>query len=75
MCPGTDPSDYDNRYWNGRCNAIATQFSPGLLFAQDNLAGGVNASAFPAINFPAVSYTQHRAHETDYTISYAGIGL
>ncbi|MGW8274387.1 TonB-dependent receptor [Xanthomonas axonopodis] len=52
VCPGTDPGDYDNRYWNGRCNAIATQFSPGLLFAQDNLAGGVNASAFPAINFP-----------------------
>ncbi len=52
VCPGTDPSDYNNRYWNGRCNALATQFSPDLLFPLDNLAGGVKSSAFPAINFP-----------------------
>ena len=53
VCPGTDPSDYNNRYWNGRCNDIATQFSPGFLRSLGNLAGGINASAFPAINYPA----------------------
>ncbi|MEQ4576766.1 MAG: TonB-dependent receptor, partial [Gammaproteobacteria bacterium] len=21
VCPGTDPGDYENRYWNGRCNS------------------------------------------------------
>ncbi|AWV08388.1 TonB-dependent receptor [Marilutibacter maris] len=53
VCPGTDPSDYDNRYWNGRCNDLATQFSPDFLYSLDNLAGGIDASAYPAINFPA----------------------
>ena len=52
-CPGTDPSDYENRYWNGGCNSIATQFSPDFLYPLDNLAGGINASAYPAINYPA----------------------
>ncbi|KRA42473.1 TonB-dependent receptor [Pseudoxanthomonas sp. Root630] len=52
VCPGTDPSDYDNRYWAGRCNSVATQFSPSLITQLGNLAGGINASAFPAINFP-----------------------
>jgi TonB-dependent receptor len=53
VCPGTDPSDYNNRYWNGRCNDIATQFSPNFLRSLGNLAGGINASAYPAINYPA----------------------
>lgn len=53
VCPGTDPSDYDNRFWAGRCNDLATQFSPDFLYAMGNLAGGINASAFPAINYPA----------------------
>ena len=53
VCPGTDPSDYDNRFWNGRCNDLATQFSPNLLNSLGNLAGGIKASAYPAINFPA----------------------
>lgn len=53
VCPGTDPSDYDNRYWNGRCNDVATQFSPDLLYGMSNLAGGIKASDYPAINFPA----------------------
>ncbi|GGD52632.1 TonB-dependent receptor [Pseudoxanthomonas indica] len=53
VCPGTDPSDYENRYWNGRCSTLATQFSPGLLKSMGNLTGGFNTSAFPAINFPA----------------------
>ena len=53
VCPGTDPGDYDNRFWNGRCNDIATQFSPDFLYALGNLAGGIDASAFPAINYPA----------------------
>lgn len=52
-CPGTDPGDYDNRYWNGRCNQVATQFSPNFLYAMANLAGGIHASAFPAIDYPA----------------------
>ena len=53
VCPGTDPSDYDNRYWNGRCNTVANQFSPGFLHGLSNLAGGIDASAYPAIDFPA----------------------
>ncbi len=53
VCPGTDPSDYENRFWNGRCNDLASQFSPDLLKSVGNLTGGFNASAFPAINFPA----------------------
>lgn len=57
VCPGTDPGDYDNRYWNGRCNSIATEFSPNFLYALGNLPGGINASAYPAINYPAyISY-------------------
>lgn len=53
VCPGTDPADYENRYWNGGCNSVATQFSPDFLYAMSNLAGGINASAYPAIDFPA----------------------
>lgn len=53
VCPGTDPSDYDNRFWAGRCNDVATQFSPDFLYSMGNLAGAINASAFPAINYPA----------------------
>jgi TonB-dependent receptor len=53
VCPGTDPSDYNNRYWNGRCNDVATQFSPSFLRSLGNLAGGIDASAYPAINYPA----------------------
>jgi len=53
VCPGTDPSDYENRYWNGRCNDVATQFSPDFLYSLGNLAGGIHASAYPAINYPA----------------------
>ncbi|NCT71315.1 MAG: TonB-dependent receptor [Xanthomonadaceae bacterium] len=52
VCPGTDPSDYDNRYWAGRCNSVATQFSPDLIRQLGNLPGGISASAYPAINFP-----------------------
>jgi TonB-dependent receptor len=53
VCPGTDPGDYGNRFWNGRCNDVATQFSPDFLYSMGNLAGGINASAYPAINYPA----------------------
>jgi len=52
VCPGTDPGDYDNRYWAGRCNSVATQFSPDLITQLGNLPGGIRASAYPAINFP-----------------------
>ncbi|RZZ84761.1 TonB-dependent receptor [Pseudoxanthomonas winnipegensis] len=52
VCPGTDPSDYKNRFWNGGCNVLASQFSPSLIQSIGNLTGAINASAFPAINFP-----------------------
>ncbi|SHN40740.1 TonB-dependent receptor [Duganella sacchari] len=53
-CKGTDPSNYDNRYQAG-CDPTANKFQPQFLYSQslDNLAGGINASAFPAINYPA----------------------
>ncbi|HVI58646.1 MAG TPA: TonB-dependent receptor [Luteimonas sp.] len=56
VCPGTDPANYDNRYQNnGACTALANTFSPDFLYGQSlgDLAGGFNASAFPAINYPA----------------------
>jgi TonB-dependent receptor len=56
VCPGSDPADYANRYQNnGACTALANTFSPDFLYAQSlgDLAGGFNASAFPAINYPA----------------------
>ena len=56
VCPGTDPGNYDNRYQNnGACTALANTFSPSFLYGQSlgDLAGGFNASAFPAINYPA----------------------
>lgn len=53
VCPGTDPSDYENRYWNGGCASLAGQFSPDFIYSLGNLAGGISASAFPAINYPA----------------------
>ncbi|WP_229260149.1 TonB-dependent receptor [Duganella aquatilis] len=57
-CKGTDATNYDNRYQAG-CDPTANKFQPQFLYSQSlgNLAGGINASAFPAINFPAyVSY-------------------
>ena len=54
VCKGADPANYDKRYQNG-CDANASKLQPGYLYAQslDNLAGGITASAFPAINYPA----------------------
>ena len=54
VCQGADPSDYDNRYQNG-CDPSASVFQPQFLYGQPlgNLAGGINASAYPAINYPA----------------------
>ena len=54
VCPGTDPSNYDNRYQAG-CDSNANKFQPQFLYGQSlgNLVGGINASAFPAINYPA----------------------
>jgi TonB-dependent receptor len=53
-CKGTDVTNYDNRYQAG-CDPTANKFQPQFLYSQslDNLVGGINASAFPAINFPA----------------------
>ncbi len=54
VCKGADPSDYEKRYQNG-CDPTAGKFQPQFLYGQslDHLAGGISASAFPAINYPA----------------------
>jgi TonB-dependent receptor len=52
VCPGKDPSNYDNRYQAG-CDPTANKFQPQFLYGQSlgNLAGGIQASAFPAIDY------------------------
>jgi TonB-dependent receptor len=54
VCQGTDPGNYDNRYQVG-CDPTANKFQPQFLYGQSlgNIAGGIKASAFPAINYPA----------------------
>ncbi|RFP23048.1 TonB-dependent receptor [Duganella sp. BJB488] len=54
VCKGANPADYDKRYQAG-CDATANKFQPQFLYSESlgNLAGGINASAFPAINYPA----------------------
>ncbi|MQA40125.1 TonB-dependent receptor [Rugamonas aquatica] len=54
VCKGANPADYDKRYQAG-CDSTANKFQPQFLYSQslDNLAGGIKASAFPAINYPA----------------------
>jgi TonB-dependent receptor len=54
VCQGADPTDYDKRYQAG-CDPTANKFQPQFLYGGSlgNLAGGINASAFPAINYPA----------------------
>ncbi|GGC13210.1 TonB-dependent receptor [Pseudoduganella buxea] len=53
-CKGLDAGNYDNRYQNG-CDASANKFRPEFLYAQSlgNITGGIRASAFPAIDYPA----------------------
>lgn len=53
-CKGKDASNYDNRYQAG-CDPTANKFQPQFLYSQslENIRGGINASAFPAINYPA----------------------
>jgi len=53
-CKGTDASNYDNRYQAG-CDSSASRFQANYLYSESlpNLAGGIKASAFPAINYPA----------------------
>ena len=53
VCPGTDPSNYANRYQN--CDSNATTFLPPFLYSHSlhAMEGGFTASAFPAINYPA----------------------
>jgi TonB-dependent receptor len=49
---------YDNRYQNG-CDTTANKFRPDFLYSESlpNIVGAINASAFPAINYPAyISY-------------------
>jgi TonB-dependent receptor len=52
VCPGKDASNYDNRYQAG-CDPTANKFQPNFLYGQslDNIAGGIQASAFPAIDY------------------------
>jgi TonB-dependent receptor len=52
VCPGKDPSNYDNRYQAG-CDPTANKFQPQFLYGHSlgNLAGGIKASAFPAIDY------------------------
>ena len=54
VCQGADPSDYDKRYQAG-CDPTANRFQPSFLYGESlgNLTGGIAASAFPAINYPA----------------------
>lgn len=54
VCQGRDPGDYNSRFQNG-CDPSAGTFRPEFLYAQslDNLTGGLQASAFPAIDYPA----------------------
>ncbi|WP_028100764.1 TonB-dependent receptor [Pseudoduganella violaceinigra] len=58
VCQGADPANYDKRFQAG-CDATANKFQSGYLYGQSlgNLAGGISASAFPAINYPA--YIDH----------------
>ncbi|MYN44037.1 TonB-dependent receptor [Pseudoduganella sp. FT93W] len=53
-CKGKDASNYDNRYQAG-CDSSASRFQSNYLYSESlsNLAGGIKASAFPAINYPA----------------------
>ncbi len=54
VCKGADPKNYDNRYQAG-CDPTANKFQSQFLYGESlgNLAGGISASAFPAINYPA----------------------
>ncbi|WP_075793703.1 TonB-dependent receptor [Massilia putida] len=58
VCKGADPTNYDKRFQAG-CDPTANKFQSQFLYSSSlsNLAGGIKASAFPAINYPAyVSY-------------------
>ncbi|NIA57673.1 TonB-dependent receptor [Massilia sp. TW-1] len=58
VCQGADPTNYDKRYQAG-CDPTANKFQASYLYGQSlpNIAGGIKASAFPAINYPAyISY-------------------
>ncbi|RJG09558.1 TonB-dependent receptor [Massilia cavernae] len=54
VCKGANPSDYDKRFQAG-CDPTASRFQAQFLYPEslDNLAGGISANAFPAINYPA----------------------
>lgn len=54
VCQGRDPGDYDSRFQNG-CDPNANKFRPEFLYGQSlgNLTGGLQASAFPGIDYPA----------------------
>ncbi len=58
VCKGADPADYNKRFQAG-CDPTANRFQAQFLYPDslDNIAGGFNASAFPAINYPA--YISH----------------
>jgi TonB-dependent receptor len=58
VCAGADPTNYDKRYQAG-CDSTANRFQPKFLQPNslDHLAGGISASAYPAIDYPGyISY-------------------
>ncbi len=55
-CPGTDPSNYANRFGQSGnpCPTLANQFPAYLLYSPNNTnSGAFNSNLFPAINYPA----------------------
>lgn len=54
VCQGADPANYDKRYQAG-CDPTANKFQSQFLYDKPlgDLAGGISASSFPAINYPA----------------------
>ncbi|MBY0243725.1 MAG: TonB-dependent receptor [Burkholderiaceae bacterium] len=54
VCKGADPANYDKRYQAG-CDPTASKFQAQFLQPSSlgNLAGGISASAYPALNYPA----------------------
>jgi len=55
VCPGLDPSDYDNNRYQAGCDPTAGNAQPGFFLSNpiSNITGAFNANVFPGINYPA----------------------
>ena len=55
VCPGLDPSDYDNNRYQAGCDPTAGDAQPGFFLSNpiSNITGAFNANVFPGINYPA----------------------